>query len=71
MASIFALKYAKAGQAVIAISQSIPTAALMGIPVNKVIAAYGIGGALGVIGGILFCSYYDSIFVGIGFMLSI
>jgi branched-chain amino acid transport system permease protein len=30
---------------------------------------YGIGGALGVIGGILFCSYYDSIFVGIGFML--
>jgi len=71
MASIFALlKYTKAGQAVIAISQSIPTAALMGNPVNKVIAAvYGIGGALGVIGGILFCSYYDSIFVGIGFML--
>lgn len=40
----------------------------MGIPINKVIAVvYGLGAALGVIGGILFCSYYQFIFIGIGF----
>jgi branched-chain amino acid transport system permease protein len=66
----FLLKRTKFGQSVIAISQSIPTSTLMGIPVNRTISLiYGIGGALGVIGGILYCSYYESIFLGIGFML--
>ncbi|MGX8702574.1 branched-chain amino acid ABC transporter permease [Caproiciproducens sp.] len=71
MAAItFLLKHTKIGQSVIAISQSIPTASLMGIPVNRIISVvYGAGGALGVIGGILFCSYYNDIFVGIGFAL--
>lgn len=64
------LKRTKTGQAVISISQSIPTAALMGIPVNRIIAiVYGLGAALGVLGGVLFCSYYESIFIGIGFTL--
>ncbi|MDR1966763.1 MAG: branched-chain amino acid ABC transporter permease [Synergistaceae bacterium] len=64
------LKKTKIGQGIIAISQSIPTAALLGVPVNRTISiVYGIGGALGVIGGILFCAYYDTIFVGIGFAL--
>ncbi len=64
------LKRTKVGQAIIAISQSIPTAALMGVRVNGIISVvYGVGAALGVVGGLLFCSYYDSIFVGIGFML--
>lgn len=63
------LKKTKMGQAIIAISQSIPTAALMGVQVNRVIAlVYGLGAALGVIGGLLFCSYYEFIFMGIGFM---
>ena len=62
------LKRTKWGQAIIGISQSIPTSALMGIPVNRVIAiVYGVGAALGVIGGLLFCSYYQMIFMGIGF----
>jgi branched-chain amino acid transport system permease protein len=66
----FLMKRTKLGQSVIAISQSIPTSALMGVPVNRTISmVYGIGGALGVIGGILFCIYYQSIFLGIGFML--
>jgi len=66
----FLMKQTKLGQSIIAISQSIPTSALMGVPVNKTISmVYGIGGALGVIGGILFCIYYESIFLGIGFML--
>lgn len=64
------LKYTKLGQAIIAISQSIPNAALMGVPVNRIIAlVYGIGASLGVLGGILFCTYYQSIFLGIGFAL--
>lgn len=62
------LKYSKWGQAIIGISQSIETSALMGIPVNTVIAiVYGVGGLLGVIGGLLFCQYYKFIFMGIGF----
>jgi len=66
----FLLKRTKLGQSVIAISQSIPTSALMGVPVNRTISmVYGVGGALGVIGGVLFCIYYESIFLGIGFML--
>lgn len=64
------IKKTKLGQAIVALSQSIPTAALMGIPINRVVSlVYGFGAVLGVIGGILFCTYYESIFVGIGFML--
>lgn len=66
----FLLKYSKIGQAVMAICQSIPTAMLMGIPVNRLISlVYGIGAALGVVGGVLFCMYFKSIFMGIGFMM--
>lgn len=66
----FLMKKTKAGQSILAISQSIPTASLMGIPVNRTISmVYGIGGAIGVLGGVLFCTYYSSIFLGIGFML--
>lgn len=62
------LKKTKWGQAIIGISQSIPTASLMGVPTNKVIAiVYGVGAALGVVGGLLFCSYYQAIWMGIGF----
>jgi branched-chain amino acid transport system permease protein len=67
--SVF-LKKTKTGQGIVAISQSIPTAALLGVPVDRTIAVvYGIGGALGVIGGVLFCAYYETIFIGIGFTL--
>jgi len=63
-----ALKHTKWGQGIICISQSTETASLMGIPVNKVVAlVYGLGAALGVIGGLLFCQYYQFIFMGIGF----
>ncbi|MCX7615097.1 MAG: branched-chain amino acid ABC transporter permease [Clostridiales bacterium] len=63
------LKKTKWGQAIIGISQSIPTTSLMGVPVNRVISiVYGLGAAVGVIGGLLFCNYYGFIYVGIGFM---
>ena len=62
------LKKTKWGQAIIGVSQSLPTSALMGINVYRVIAAvYALGAALGVIGGLLFCSYYGFIYMGIGF----
>jgi branched-chain amino acid transport system permease protein len=70
MITTLLLKRTKIGQAVLAISQNIPAAALMGIPVNRIIAVvYGAGAALGVAGGVLYCAYYESIFLGIGFML--
>lgn len=63
-----ALKKTKYGQAIVSISQNITTSALMGINVNRVIAVvYALGAALGVIGGVLFCSYYNFIYMGIGF----
>lgn len=63
-----ALKYTRWGQAIICISQNISAASLMGIPVNKVIAlVYGLGAALGVIGGLMFCTYFQYISYTIGF----
>ncbi|OUQ18919.1 branched-chain amino acid ABC transporter permease [Lachnoclostridium sp. An138] len=63
-----ALKKTKWGQAIVSISQDITTSSLMGIKTDRIIAIiYGLGAALGVIGGILFCSYYGFIYMGIGF----
>ena len=62
------LKKTKWGQAIVSISQDITTSSLMGIKTDRIIAIiYGLGAALGVIGGILFCSYYGFIYMGIGF----
>lgn len=62
------LKYTKAGQAIIFVAQDVSTSALMGIPVDKTISlVYAIGGALGVIGGILFGSIYNSVYPWMGF----
>lgn len=63
-----ALKKTRWGQAIVSISQDITTSSLMGIKTDRIIAViYGLGAALGVIGGILFCSYYGFIYMGIGF----
>lgn len=62
------LKFTKWGQAITAISQSIPASILMGIPSDKVVSVvYILGGAVGVLGGVLFCAYYSYIHIGIGF----
>jgi branched-chain amino acid transport system permease protein len=51
-----------------AIRDDTPTAALIGIPVNKTImAVYAIGGGIGVIGGVLFAAYYNATYIGMGF----
>lgn len=63
-----ALKKTKWGQAIVSISQDITTSSLMGIKTDRIIAViYALGAGLGVIGGILFCSYYGFIYMGIGF----
>lgn len=62
------MKFSKWGQAINAVSQSIPASTLMGIPSDKVVSVvYILGGVVGVLGGILFCGYYSYISLGIGF----
>ena len=63
------LKRTKVGQAILCVAQDIQTARLMGIPVNRIISLiYGLGAMLGAIGGILFAVYYNSVFIGMGFL---
>ncbi|WGF89746.1 branched-chain amino acid ABC transporter permease [Marinivivus vitaminiproducens] len=56
------------GRAMRAIRDDATTAELVGIPVNKIVpAVYAVGGALGVVGGILFAAYYNAVYIGMGF----
>jgi branched-chain amino acid transport system permease protein len=62
------LKRHKIGKAILCVSQDIPTASLMGIPINKIITVvYFMGGVLGVIGGVLYSTSYNAISLGMGF----
>jgi branched-chain amino acid transport system permease protein len=59
----------KVGLAVRCVAQNIQVAGLMGIPVNQVIAlVYASGAVVGVLGEIFFAAYYNSIFIGMGFL---
>lgn len=62
------LKYHPYGKAILCVSEDIPTASLMGIPINKTITmVYFIGGMLGVVGGILYSTSYNVVSLGMGF----
>jgi len=62
------LKYHKVGKAILCVSQDIPVSSLMGIPINKTISiVYLLGGILGVIGGVLYESSYNTISINMGF----
>jgi branched-chain amino acid transport system permease protein len=62
------LNHHKLGKAILCLAQDIPTASLMGIPVNRTISlVYALGGILGVIGGILYASAYNIVMVAMGF----
>ena len=57
------------GRSVRAIRDDIDTARLMGISVDRIVASvYGFASVLGVIAGVLFAAYYDSVYVGMGFV---
>lgn len=66
------LQHTKMGKSILFVSQDITTSALMGIPVNKVIAmVYAIGGGLAVISGVLFGCVYNSVFPWMGFSMTL
>jgi branched-chain amino acid transport system permease protein len=56
------------GRNVRAIRDDLPTAQLMGIAVNRTVSGvYAVGSVLGVVAGVLFAAYYNTVFVGMGF----
>ncbi len=62
------LRKARIGRGILLVAQDIPTASLMGVPINRtVVAVYAIGGAFGALGGILFASIYGVAFTAMGF----
>ena len=56
------------GRAMRAVKDDLPTAELMGVPVNRVIVTvYVLGALFGVVGGILYGAYYNTLSVTMGF----
>ena len=56
------------GRAMRAVNDDLPTAELMGIPVNRVVVTvYVLGALFGVVGGILYGAYYNALSVTMGF----
>jgi branched-chain amino acid transport system permease protein len=61
------IKKTKLGKATQCVMQDITLSRVMGIPVDTIIPLiYGLGGFMGVIGGILFSSYYNAISIDMG-----
>lgn len=62
------LKFTKTGFAIRTVAQDMTAARLMGIPVNRTIMmVYAAGGALGVIGGLLYANTLEVVYLGMGF----
>lgn len=66
------LRFSKHGQAVVALAQDRSTAALMGIPVGRMITLiYALSGVIGVIGAFLFFSTYGLMQTTDGFFITL
>ena len=62
------LRYTRPGFAIRVVAQDMTAARLMGVGVNRTIfAVYGVGGALGVIGGLLYANTLEVVYLGMGF----
>lgn len=62
------LKFTKPGFAIRTVAQDMTAARLMGVPVNRTImAVYAAGGALGVVGGLLYANTLEVVYLGMGF----
>ncbi len=62
------LRYHKMGKAILCVSENIAVSSLMGIPINRTISVvYFLGGVLGVIGGVLYCTTYNAVSLKMGF----
>jgi branched-chain amino acid transport system permease protein len=60
------------GQGIQAVAQGRETAALMGVPVGKVVAfVYALSGAIGVLGVLLYLSDQQALTVGLGFTITL
>jgi branched-chain amino acid transport system permease protein len=60
------------GQAIIAVAQDRETAAMMGIPVGRIIAlVYALSGAIGMIGILLYVANFSSLTLGLGFSITL
>ncbi|GHU63785.1 branched-chain amino acid ABC transporter permease [Clostridia bacterium] len=65
--SLFVQK-TRTGLSIRCVSQNVYASDLMGIPVNRVISiVYTIGAAVGVLGMVFYATYYQSIFIAMGF----
>lgn len=61
------MKHTKLGRATQCIVDNLTVSRLMGIPINKIIPLiYGLGGFFGVIGGVIYSSYYGIISIDMG-----
>lgn len=66
------LNYAKTGQAITAVAQDRSTAALMGIPVNRIVAiVYGLSGAIGMLGLTMYLANFRTITIAVGFAITL
>jgi len=62
------LRFTKPGFAIRVVAQDMTAARLMGVPVNRtILAVYGAGGAMGVIGGLLYANSLEITYLGMGF----
>ena len=60
------------GLSIKCVSQNIATSHLMGIPVNLIISVvYAFGAAIGVLGMIFYATYYQSVFIAMGFAATV
>lgn len=68
LALSLAVYFSAWGRKLRAIRDDLPTAELMGIRVNRIVSSvYALGSMLGLISGVLFAAYYNSVYVTMGF----
>lgn len=66
------LEKTRMGLSIKCVSQNIQTSYLMGIQVNRVIGVvYAFGAAIGVLGMIFYATYYQSVFIAMGFAATV
>lgn len=62
------LRRSRSGFAIRASAQDLRTSGLMGVPIDRtVVVMFALGGALGVVGGLLYASAYGIFYIGMGF----
>ncbi len=64
------LKYFKSGYGIRAAAQDLDTSALMGIPINRtILVMFAVGGAIGVVGGLLYAAQIQAVYPSFGFAI--